>query len=54
MRGKAIIIIIILHLRMQPEGYGAAIYIFLAPEPYRIFVSPVSSLAVAGSSFFVA
>ena len=41
-----IIIIIIVHLRMQPEGYGAAIYIFWAPGPYRIFVSPVSSLAV--------
>ena len=31
---------------MQPEGYGAATYIFWAPGPYRIFVSPVSSLAV--------
>ena len=33
-------------MRMQPEGYGAAIYIFGAFGPYRIFVSPVSSLAV--------
>ena len=41
-----VIIIIIVHLRMQTEGYGAAIYIFWAPGPYRIFVSPVSSLAV--------
>ena len=41
-----IIIIIIDHLRMQPEGYGAAIYIFWALGPYRNFVSPVSSLAV--------
>ena len=41
-----IIIIIIVHLRMQPEGYGAAIYIFWVPGPYRISVSPVPSLAV--------
>ena len=46
LRQTSIIIIIIVHLRMQPEGYGAAIYIFWAPGPYRIFVSPVSSLAV--------
>ena len=44
--GSELIIIIIVHLRMQPEGYGAAIYIFWAPGPYRTFVSPVSSLAV--------
>ena len=31
---------------MQPECYGAAIYIFWTPGPYRIFVSPGSSLAV--------
>ena len=36
------IIIIIDHLRMQPEGYGAAIYIFELLGSYRIFVSPVS------------
>ena len=41
-----IIIIIIVHLRTQPEGYGAAIYIFWAPGPYRISVSPVPSFAV--------
>ena len=36
------IIIIIDHLRMQPEGYGAAIYIFELLGSYRIFVPPVS------------
>ena len=42
----SIIIIIIDHLRMQPDGYGAVIYIIWAPGPYLIFVSPVSPLAV--------
>ena len=37
---------IIDHLRMQPDGYGAVIYIFRAPGPYLIFVSLVSPLAV--------
>ena len=41
-----IIIIIIDHLRMQPEGYGAAIYIF---EPWaRIAFSSLRFLFPAG------
>ena len=49
-----IIIIVIVHLCMQPEGYGAAIYIFWASGPYRTFASPVSSRGVARPSSFVA
>ena len=48
--GCIIIIIILVNLRMSPEGCGTAIYNFWDPVPYRIFVSPVSSLAVL---FFV-
>ena len=42
------IIIITVYLRMQPEGYGAAIYIFWSPGPYRIFISPVSFAVLQG------
>ena len=52
---KTSIITIIVHLRMQPEDYGAAIYIFLSSRPVsHLHLPGFFSCGVARSSSFVA